>query len=202
MHVTRLTRPFPLVLAATLQSAAAAAGAPFLYHIDQRYGTIGFSVSSLGLFSSEGRFTRFGGDLLLDVDHPERTHIDVTVDTGAVETPLADETALLRSAAYFDVARYPSAHFVSTSIVALSPTRYVIHGELRLRGVTQPEDLDAVLQDRQEDKSRKVEFADFVIAGKLQRSAFGMVADRLMVSDIIKLEIRIRLTVGAAGNAE
>jgi polyisoprenoid-binding protein YceI len=51
-----------LWLAAVSPSMAAT-----LYRIDQRYGTVGFSVSALGLFGVQGRFPRFEGDLLLDL---------------------------------------------------------------------------------------------------------------------------------------
>ena len=189
----RLLLGISLLLAAALPAHAAA-----LYRIDQRYGTIGFSVRVLGLFAVEGRFPSFEGDLLLDTEHPEQSHIDVTIDAGAVAMPLPDQADLLRSADYFDTARYPTERFVSTAIRALSPTRYVIQGSLRIRGVTQPQSLDATLQDRHVDEARQVEVADFIITGRINRSDFGMVADRIMLSDTVKLDIRIRLTVGLA----
>src|SRR3954452_1292289 len=167
-----------------------------LYRIDQRYGTVGFSVSALGLFAIQGRFPRFEGDLLLNLDQPERSHIDVAIDASAVEMPQQDQTDLLRSDTYFDTAHHPTARFASTSVQALSPTHYVIHGTLRIRGVAQPQDLDATLQDRRVDQARGVEIADFVVRGEVRRSAFGMVGDRPMLSDTVKLDIRMRLEVG------
>src|SRR3954470_11101200 len=167
--------------------------APTLYRIDQRYGTVGFSVSALGLFAIQGRFPRFEGDLLLNLDQPERSHIDVAIDASAVEMPQQDQTDLLRSDAYFDTAHHPTARFASTSVQALSPTHYVIHGTLRIRGVAQPQELDATVRERRVDQARGVEVADFVVRGEIRRSAFGMVADRPMVSDTIKLSIRVHL---------
>jgi polyisoprenoid-binding protein YceI len=179
-------------------AAALPASAASRYSIDQRYGTVEFSVGILGLFTTQGRFPRFEGDLLLDVEHPERSHIDVSIDANAVEMPLQDQVELLRSAAYFDTAQHPTERFASTAIQALSPAHYVIHGTLRIRGVTQPQDLDAILQDRHIDQAQKVEVADFVVTGQIRRSAFGMVADRTMISDTVQLAIRIHLMVGLA----
>jgi polyisoprenoid-binding protein YceI len=169
-----------------------------LYRIDQRYGSLEFSIRALGLFTVQGRFPRFEGHLLLDLDQPERSHIDVSIDASAVEMPLQDQTDLLRSDAYFNTAHHPTERFTSTSIQALSPTHYIIHGTLRIRGVTQPQDLDATLRDRRVDQARGVEVADFVVRGEVRRSAFGMVADRPMLSDTVKLDIRIHLEVGLA----
>jgi polyisoprenoid-binding protein YceI len=44
-----------------------------------------FSVGILGIFDVEGRFPRFEGDLLLDLDRPERSRVDVAIDAGVVE---------------------------------------------------------------------------------------------------------------------
>ncbi len=176
-------------------AAALPAMAASLYRIDQRYGRIVFSVSSLGLFTTEGRFPSFVGEFLLDVDQPERSHIDVNIDADAVEMPLQEQADLLRSDAYFDTAHHPTEHFVSTSIEALSPEHYVIHGMLTIRGIAQPQDLDAILQDQHLDKDRRLEVADFVVTGRIKRSAFGMVADRIMISDTVTLDIRIHLTM-------
>jgi polyisoprenoid-binding protein YceI len=178
--------------------ASPAAAAPALYHIDQRYGTIEFSVSSLGLFTTEGRFSRFQGDLLLDPEHPERTHVDVTIDANSVEMPLPNEVVMLRSAAYFDITRYPFEHFVSTAIEPLAPDRYRVLGKLQLRGVTEPIALDAVLKNKHFDRARGVEVADFKVSGQLRRSEFGMRANSFMVSDVVRLKIRLHLTVPAA----
>jgi polyisoprenoid-binding protein YceI len=177
----------------SVHSAAAQAS---LYRVDQRYGTVGFSITSLGLFSTEGRFARFEGQLLLDPDHPEQTRIEVTIDGNSVEMPLDDEVSMLRSPSYFDTSRYPTERFVSTSIQEVAPSHYLIHGTLQVRGVVNPQDLDAVMTERHVDTAKHIQWADFVVTGQMRRSAFGMTADQTMVSDAVHLKIRIRLTVG------
>lgn len=182
--------------ALALVSISPAAAQPSLYRIDQRYGTVGFSITSLGLFSTDGRFARFEGQLLLNPDHPEQTRIEVTLDGNSIEMPIDDEVTMLRSPDYFDTSRYPTERFVSTSIQAVSPSHYLIHGTLQIRGVANPQDLDAVMTERQVDTAKHIQRADFVVTGQMRRSAFGMVADQTMVSDAVHLKIRIRLTVG------
>jgi polyisoprenoid-binding protein YceI len=176
------------VLAPAVQAAS-------LYRIDQRFGTIDFAISVLGMFSIDGRFPRFTGELLLDIEQPQRSSIDVIVDAGALEMPVPEQVELLRSQPYFDTARHPTARFVSRAVEPLSPMRYAIRGALTLRGVTRPLDLAATLEGRRRDEARKAEIADFVVTGALHRSEFGMVADRPMLSDEVKLTIRIRLEI-------
>lgn len=185
-----------LCMALWLSVPQPAGAAAALYHLDQRYGTVAFSIGILGLFDAEGRFPRFAGDLLLDLERPEQSQIDVAIDTSAVAMPVQDQTDLLRSAAYLDAAHHPVARFTSNAIQPLSRTHYLIHGTLQLRGIAQPQELDATVQDRHLDEARGVEVANFVIRGEIRRSAFGMVADRPMLSDNVRLDIRIHLEVG------
>jgi polyisoprenoid-binding protein YceI len=188
----------PVLWMALCLATASPAGAAALYHIDQRYGTVTFSVGVLGMFDVQGHFPRFAGDLLLNLEQPEQSQIDVTIDTSTIEMPLQDQTDLLRSDAYFDIARHPSARFTSVAIQPLSPTHYLVHGMLRLRGVMQRQDLDATVRDRHVEGAGGVEVADLVVSGEIRRSAFGMVTDRPMLSDTVRLDIRIRLEVGLA----
>lgn len=185
-----------LSFAVALFSVDQAAAQASLYRVDQRYGSVGFSITSLGLFSTEGRFARFEGQLLLDPDHPDQTRIEVTIDGSSVEMPLDDEVSMLRSPPYFDTSRYPTERFVSSAIQVLSPSHYLIHGTLEIRGVAHPQDLDAVMTERHVDTAKHIQWADFVVTGQMRRSAFGMTADQTMVSDAVHLKIRIRLTVG------
>ena len=79
--------------------------------------------------------------------------------------PLEDEVSMLRSPPYFDTARYPTERFVSTSIQELAPSHYLIHGTLQVRGVVNPQDLDAVMTERHVDTAKHIRWADFVITG-------------------------------------
>src|SRR5271166_4351173 len=122
-----------------------AAWAQGLYSIDQHYGGIEFTVSDMGLFASHGMFDRFTGRLIIDPRHPEHTRIDVKVEAGSISMQWDEAVALLRSADFFDVQRYPDISFESTVVETLGPDHYRIVGELRIRGVSQTEALDALL---------------------------------------------------------
>jgi polyisoprenoid-binding protein YceI len=54
------------------------------------------------------------------------------------------------------------------------------------------------VRDRHVEGAGGVEVADLVVSGEIRRSAFGMVTDRPMLSDTVRLDIRIRLEVGLA----
>ena len=169
--------------------------------LDQRFGTIAFSVSHLGLFSSAGEFRRFAAHLVLDGAHPERTQINVEVEAGSVQMSWGEAADMLRSDDFLNVRRYPAMRFTSTSVASVAPDRYVIHGMLQMRGVTRPLTLAARLTGRHTDPVRHDQQADFVVSGSLRRSAFGMTSDEGIISDRVTLKITAHLDLGNDGHA-
>ncbi|HEY6434514.1 MAG TPA: YceI family protein [Acetobacteraceae bacterium] len=178
-------------LAALTSAAPARTG--FVFTIDQRYGSIGFSVNHLGLFSSHGRFDRFSGTLALDPDRPERTRFSMSIDAASLDMPWTLGATMLRGPNFFDVAAYPIITYASRSVVARDAQHYAIDGVLQVRGMERPQVLDAVLLNRQVDRDHHVETAEFEITGHLKRSDFGMVAQPLFISDEVTLTIQVRI---------
>jgi polyisoprenoid-binding protein YceI len=189
-----------VVLLAACAGLVPAARAQGLYHIDQSYGGIEFTVGHLGLFTSHGMFDRFMGRLIIDPLHPEHTRIDVDVEAGSVSMPWNDAAAMLRSQDFFDAERYPDIRFESTAVEPVGPDHYRILGQLRIRGVTQAQSLDALLVDRHLDAVRGSDVADFVVSGTVKRSAFGMVADRIFIGDTIDIRIHARIVLDHAAS--
>ena len=68
----------------------------------------------------------------------------------------------------------------------------MIRGLLEIRGVEQPIALDAKLVGRHPG-AQGTEIAEFVAAGRLKRSAFGMTADESFISDNVDLTITVRI---------
>ena len=186
-------------VAAALLFAAIAAAAPARaadrFQLDQRYGTIAFTVGNLGLFRSHGEFARFAGRLTLDVADPTATSIGVTVAARSVRTPWGQETAMLRSADFFDVARYKQIRFQSEAVRPAGPGRYAIAGQLTLRGVTRPITLAARLVHATTDPATGRQIDDFVVTGTLSRKDFGMTADPLFIADRVGIDIHARIVL-------
>lgn len=179
----------------------APAQAQGLYAIDQRYGAIEFTVDHLGLFTSRGGFRSFAARLMMDPGRPEQTRIDVNIDAGSVDMSWREALEMLRSPDYFDIRDHPRISFTSTAVVPVAPDRYRIQGLLMLRGVTRPQTLEATLVDRHADPGGGGDVANFVVKGTLDRTAFGMTANRDFVSDMVDLLIRVRLALGHAAHA-
>ncbi len=178
-----------------------AARAQGTYVLDPQHARIGFSVSHMGLFTTEGNFRNFDSEVSIDPAAPAHTRINVWIDASSAALTSKEGEEMLRSPAYFDVAHYPDIRFVSTAVEPKSATDYAIRGELRMRGVTRPLTLEARLVNHQRDPASGVETVDFVVTGNVRRSAFGMVADTSFVADDIALNIMARLLLPEAPHA-
>lgn len=173
------------------------ASAADLFLLDQRYGSISFSVDHFGSFSSLGSFPRFMGRLLIDRLHPEQTKIDVDVDATAVTIPWQGGDELLRSPDFFDSARFREVHFSSAAIRGVDPEHYKVDGILEIRGIKHPLTLDATLERERADTANGKEIADFTVTGKLSRADYGMTAEPIMISDQVRLKIAARIELPA-----
>ena len=85
-----------------------------------------------------GRFTSFTGAVVIDPLHREATQVDVEIDASSVDTAMPVRDAQVRSADFFDVEHHPVISFRSRGATVLAAGRYTVHGELTIRGVTQP----------------------------------------------------------------
>jgi polyisoprenoid-binding protein YceI len=169
------------------------AAAQNVFQIDQRFGSIEFSVDHLGLFTSHGDFRRFAGTLAIDPARPERTTIAVTIDAQSVDMDSPDGLRMVRSPDYFDVGDHPVITFHSTGVMVSAPDHYRIDGTIEIRGVARPMSLDAVLASRATGSANP--FSEFVVSGSLKRGEFGMVADQNFVSETVQVQIRARIAL-------
>jgi len=176
---------------------AGPAGAQETYHLDPAHARIGFAVSHLGLFQTTGQFQRFDSRLRIDPARPERTEISVDIDAASVAMSNAEAVAMLRSPAHLDVAAHPRILFRSTGIGVLDARHFRIQGDLEIRGIRGSVVLDAAMTERHRDPAAGADVTDFQITGTLDRTTYGMVADRDFISDSITLQISARLLLAA-----
>jgi polyisoprenoid-binding protein YceI len=113
--------------------------------IDASHSGIHFSVRHLVIAKVRGKFTSFNGALELDEADLTKSKVDVSIDIASVNTSDEKRDAHLRSGDFFDVERFPTATFKSTSITK-SGDGYLVKGELNVHGVTKEVDLNTTFE--------------------------------------------------------
>ena len=196
----RLRRRGLLLGALAVVVARPARAEASIYKFDQTQGDIEFTAHHLGMLTSTGKFTRFDAEVRLDTADASRASVNVTVQTASLALDWPGAQDLLQSPDYFNSKAYPVAHFQGVSEGHTGGDAFAIKGDLSLRGVTRPFDMQGKLLARRFDPKLGAQVADFAAGGTLSRSAFGMTADPLMTGDEVRIDVRVSLQL-AAGSA-
>jgi|SRR5580704_2860134 polyisoprenoid-binding protein YceI len=121
-----------LALAAPLALAQTSTWVP-----DKAHSGVDFSILHMSLSQVRGHFGNISGSIVWNEGDITKSTVNVTIDVTTVDTGVAARDADLKSDHFFDVAKFPSATFVSTS-VSKSGGGLTISGNLTLHGVTKP----------------------------------------------------------------
>ena len=129
-----------MIAAASIAAAALipATAAATTWTLDADHTEVGFRVRHMMVSWTKGHFQKFQGTIAYDDAHPEQTRVDIDIDTASVDTNLAKRDEHLRSADFFDVAKYPRMTFKSTKVERAGEGKLKVTGDLSLHGVTRP----------------------------------------------------------------
>lgn len=149
-----MRKPFTPLLAPLLALflvAGAAQAEPEQYNIDKGHTFITFEISHIGFAFLPGTFNDFDGTLTFDPENPENSKTEFTIQTASIDTEHAERDKHLRNDDFFDVKKYPTAKFVSTSYERTGEDTATLTGELTLKDVTKDVVLDVTEVNAAED---------------------------------------------------
>lgn len=184
-----LSKPLSaLVFAAALPAPAMAA-----WEVDPAHTHISFQVSHLQLTKTPGIFKRFNATLDFDEKKIERSSVRFVIDASSIDTAHEGRDTDLQGPDWFDAVANPSITFVSNRVRAAGGNRYLIDGNLSLRGKAVPVTFSARLTSRAENPFLKVPAVGFEATAKIKRSAFGMTSYLAAISDEVELRVALEL---------
>ena len=105
------------------------------WKIDPEHSNIMFQVRHLGLVEVKGIFQKFSGTLNLE-DNIAKSSVNVTIDAASVATGVEKRDEHLRTADFFDVAKYPTITFVSKKVTPAEHGKLKVIGDLTIHGIT------------------------------------------------------------------
>ncbi|ACM19589.1 periplasmic protein YceI [Geotalea daltonii FRC-32] len=108
------------------------------WNIDPDHSNVGFKVRHLMVSNVKGSFDKYTGKIELDDKDITRSRVTVAIDTNTVNTNVQKRDEHLRSADFFDVAKYPTMTFVSKKIAKAGKDKLKMTGDLTLHGITRP----------------------------------------------------------------
>lgn len=113
------------------------------WDIDPNHSEVSFTVGHLVISKVRGRFDAYSGTIVTNEDL-DRSSVHVTIDASSVDTHLPVRDNQIRSADFLDVDRFPNITFVS-SAVRYERDRYLVDGDLTIRGTTLPVTLETTV---------------------------------------------------------
>ncbi|WP_268798415.1 YceI family protein [Pseudomonas huanghezhanensis] len=182
-----------LALGTALLTAGQAMAADYTIDKEGQHAFINFKISHLGYSFIYGSFKDWTGTFSFDAAKPEDSKISIDVKTASVFTNHAERDKHISSKDFLDVAQYPDAKFVSTSVKttgkdADGKITADVTGDLTMHGVTKPVVVKTTFLGEGKDPWGGYR-AGFEGTTSIKRSDFGKMMDLGPQSDTMDLVI-------------
>ncbi|TMC13919.1 MAG: YceI family protein, partial [Chloroflexi bacterium] len=108
------------------------------WKFDPYHTQVEFSAKHLGMMTVRGHFAEVAATGEIDVEHPERSRVEATINTASIKTHNEQRDNDLRSSYFLEAEKYPTISFKSTKIEAKGAERGTMTGDLTIKGTTKP----------------------------------------------------------------
>ena len=169
------------------------------WKIDPNHTAAQFSVHHMGISTVRGAFTKVSGSAIYDPANPAKTSIEATIEAASIDTRVDMRDNDLRSDHYFDVAKYPTITFKSTSVKPAAEGKLTIVGDLTIHGVTKTVTLDVDGPSKSVNDPHGNLHVGASATTTIKRTDFGVGSANPMVGDEIPITIDVELVRPASG---
>lgn len=168
------------------------------YAIDPSHSRIGFVAKHLVVSKVRGAFEEFAGTLTF-AENPLESTAEVTIQAASISTGDKGRDEHLRTGDFLLVEEHPTLTFRTNALAARGKGRFVASGDLTIRGVTKPVELDLEVEGVVLDPwgNEKVVVS---ASTEIDREQFGITwnaaleAGGVLVGRTVKIEIEVQAT--------
>jgi len=169
--------------------------------MDKAHSRLVFNVTHLMVSDVEGKIKNFDVTVSTPNDDFTGAVVDLTADVSSINTDNDYRDKDLKGAGFFDVAKFPTLSFKSTSFTKVDSKNFKLKGNLTIHGITKPVELAVEYGGTVTDPYGRVK-SGFEINGKINRQDFGLIwggkteAGDVMIGDDVKLHINVQMIKG------
>ncbi|HZV82453.1 MAG TPA: YceI family protein [Geobacteraceae bacterium] len=186
-------------IAAIIALALPLAAFASTWNIDPDHSSVGFTVKHLMVSNVKGNFNKHTGIVEINDKDITKSKVEVTIDTASINTNVQKRDDHLRSADFFDVAKYPTMTFVSKKVAKAGKNKLKVTGDLTLHGVTRPVVLDVEpISNESKDPWGNIRRGTTATT-KIDRKDFGLTWNKgletggVLVGDEITINLEIEM---------
>lgn len=155
------------------------------YTPDPNHQSVVFNIEHMNLSFVHGRFSQMTGHVKYDAKDIEQSSFDLKVPATTINTDNEKRDGHLKSADFFDVAKYPDITFKSTQVTqGDDKDKIEVTGDLTLHGVTKSVTITFEMRGPN-DKG----LLGFSTELEIKRSDFGMSYGVPNIGDTVKMDI-------------
>jgi polyisoprenoid-binding protein YceI len=164
---------------------------------DPAHSEITFKVKHLMISNVKGEFKQFDTTLFADDDKLTNALAKASIQVASISTNNDDRDGHLKSADFFEVEKFPTINFESTSIERFDEENGQLKGKLTIKGITKEVSFDLEFGGISKDPWGN-EKAGFSLNGNINRADFGLTWNAaletggVLVSDVIKIAAEIQ----------
>ena len=160
------------------------------YKVDGHHTQVVWSLNHMGFSVLYGMFGEMTGSLTLDPANPSAAKVVIDIPMSGSTTTSPGFTKHLASKDLLDVEKFPTAKFVSTSVVVDGQTAK-INGDLTLKGVTKPVTLTVTSFQAMPHPMLKKDAIGANAYTMVKRSEFNAGKHAPYVGDDVRIDIAI-----------
>ena len=141
---------------------------------DDPHSQLGFTVKHLGIADISGTFNDFDAEITSSKTDFSDAVVELNAKINSIDTRVDARDNHLKSADFFDAAKFPTLNFKSTSIKKSGKNKYKLTGNLTLHGITKPVTMDLQYKGSTVNPMSKKPTAGFQVTGTINRSDFNI----------------------------
>lgn len=163
-----------------------------IWAIDPLHSDVQFKIKHLVISTVTGTFRKFDGTIVKEGNDFNNAKVNFKIDVKSIDTNQAQRDEHLQSGDFFEAEKFPEITFESTSFINQGGSDYKIIGDLTMKGVTKPVELN-VEYGGSEDNGHGILKHGFEITGTVNRMEFGMTWNKLTDTGGLGLGENIKL---------
>jgi polyisoprenoid-binding protein YceI len=188
------TRSTILAALATLTALPALAAD---YDLDPSHSSAQFSVRHMMVSTVRGQFDKVTGTATLDDKDLTKSKVNVTIDAASIDTREPKRDEHLRSPDFFDIKKFPTLTFASTKVEKAAGGKYLVTGDLTMRGVTKAVTLTVDAPTAAVKGPWGKSARGIYATGKLNRKDFGLNWNKALEAGGVLVSDEVQLTIDA-----